>query len=360
MRSPIAVRSRPINACIAYERKATNGSPGFQTFGFPKRIIFNASINKRPLRPYLTWCVLIAACWTVPGCSPTDGASGKTDGKLRVVCTTSQVADMLRNIGGDHVEVVGLMGPGVDPHLYKATPADRRELNQADVIFYSGLHLEGRLSDLLEKLGRRQPVFAVTEGIREKAPDRLIHAHGSETTFDPHIWFDVDLWSQCVEHAAEKLISADPDHADAYRQNAAKYLAQLKQLDQQCREGYAQIPKPQRVLITAHDAFEYLGRAYGLEVHGLQGISTVDEADLGTVNALVELLADRNVKAVFVESSVPKKNIQALIQRCAARGHTVELGGQLYSDALGPADSPAATYVGAVEHNLHTIVEALK
>ncbi len=288
---------------------------------------------------------------------------------LRVACTTGHVADMLANIGGEHVQVESLMGPGVDPHLYKITPAATRKLRDADVVFYSGLHLEGRLGGLLEKLGQRKHVFAVSGGLLpEHGHDTashdpespLLRAGGSTEAYDPHIWFDVALWGRCVDHAAKQLAAVDPDHAADYRRNAAAFRVRLDVLHRECREELASIPKTRRVLVTAHDAFGYFGEAYDIEVRGLQGISTSDEADLGSVNELVDMLAERQVKAVFVESSVPAKNIRALVEGCAARGHTVVIGGELYSDALGPPGSEEETYEGTVRYNLRTIVEALR
>jgi manganese/zinc/iron transport system substrate-binding protein len=279
---------------------------------------------------------------------------------VRVVCTTGMVADMLRNLGGSHVEVRALMGPGVDPHLYKATPRDVRALTSADVVFYSGLHLEGRLGELLERLHRWKPAYAVTDGLLQARDPRLRRLPGAEDVYDPHVWFDVSLWADCARWATEKLVALDPAHASDYRRNAERYLAALAALDQECRRRLAEIPEGRRVLVTAHDAFGYFGAAYNVEVHGLQGISTLAEADLGSVNELIDLLVARRIKAVFVESSVPVKNIRALVEGCAARGHHVAVGGELYSDALGPEGSSAGTYLGMVQHNLDTIVEALK
>jgi manganese/zinc/iron transport system substrate-binding protein len=304
--------------------------------------------------------IALAAVGVLSGCRP--AADGPGD-KLHVVCTTGQVADMLRKIGGEHVYVEGLMGPGVDPHLFTAVPADTRKLNAADVVFYSGLHLEGRLAGLLEKLQKRKPVYAVTEDIQrrhEQGEPLLREVAGSQGHYDPHVWFDVSLWSKCARYAADRLIAEDPDHEEDYRANADAYIAELEALDRECREELAQIPKPQRVLVTAHDAFGYFGDAYDVEVHGQQGISTASEADLATVNALVDLLVSRKIKAVFVESSIPQRNIQSLVEACATRGHKLVVGGELYSDAMGPEGTPEGTYVGMVRHNLRTIVEALK
>jgi manganese/zinc/iron transport system substrate-binding protein len=302
----------------------------------------------------LTLCMLATS-----GC--TDFADfGTDDQRIRVVCTTGQVGDMIAHLGGEHVEVRTLMGPGVDPHLYKATPGDIRLLKRATVIFYSGLHLEGRLADVLEKFSERKPTFAVSDEIREYSPDRLRRAPEFAASYDPHLWFDVGLWADCADYAARKLIEVDPAHADDYRRHADAYIADLRALDQQIRRRLAEIPAERRVLVTAHDAFGYFGRAYDVEVHGLQGISTADEADLGAINELVQMLVARHVKAVFIETSVPSKNIRSLIQGCDAAGHELALGGELYSDAMGPAGTPEGSYIGMIQYNVDQIVGALR
>jgi len=307
--------------------------------------------------------LVVAAVWlSVPsGCRRAESHSkAALRYPVRVVCTTGMVADMLKNIGGRHVVVQSMMGPGVDPHLYKASPRDVRMLTSADVVFYSGLHLEGRLAELLEKLHRWKPAYAVTDGLKRSDPSSLRHMPGTEGVYDPHVWFHVALWARCAEYAAERLMALDPERADDYRRNAADYVAKLRALDEECRKRLAEIPKQRRVLVTAHDAFGYFGDAYEVEVHGLQGLSTIAEADLGGVNQIIDLLVARRVKAVFVESSVPIKNIRALVEGCAARGHNVAIGGELFSDAMGPEGTREGTYLGMIEHNLNTIVEALK
>jgi manganese/zinc/iron transport system substrate-binding protein len=237
---------------------------------------------------------------------------------------------------------------------------DQRRLEEADAVFYNGLHLEGRLTDVLENLGKRKATIAVTDVLVREHQERLLKPAEFEGAYDPHVWFDVELWSKCVAPVRDQLAELDPDHAEAYRANAKRYVEQLLELDQECRDQLMTVPSEQRLLVTAHDAFGYFGKAYDVEVHGLQGISTVDEADLANVNRLVELLVDRKIKAVFVESSVPERNVRNLIQGCAARGHEVVKGGELFSDAMGEPGTPEGTYLGMVRHNLRTIVEALK
>jgi manganese/zinc/iron transport system substrate-binding protein len=306
----------------------------------------------------------ILACAGLIGCggqTPAAGEAASGGGKvLSIVCTTGQVGDLVTNLGGEHVKVTTLMGPGVDPHLYRGTLADTQALERADLVFYNGLHLEGRLAESLEHLAERKPVYAVSEEILKSSPELLRQPQEFEGNYDPHIWFDASLWKRCADAAAKRLIEIDPSHADDYRANAAKYCEELDKLHSWCKEQVALIPRDSAVMVTAHDAFGYFGRAYGIEVHGLQGISTADEADLATVNQLVDLLCQRKVKAVFIESSVPPKTIQSLIEGCAARGHTVTQGGELFSDALGAAGTPEGTYTGMVRHNVNTIVGALK
>ena len=303
----------------------------------------------------------LAGCNSAASTGTDQSAAGpKTDKVLSIVCTTGQVGDMVANIGGEHVKVETLMGPGVDPHLYRGTLADTQKLNRADAVFYNGLHLEGRLAESLESLASRKPTFAITEDIVAKAPELLRKPDEFNGNYDPHVWFDVSLWARCADTVAKRLMELDPPHAEDYRRRSAEYVAKLTKLHDQCKSRIAEIPSDRRLLTTAHDAFGYFGRAYDIEVHGLQGISTADEADLASVNELVDLLVTRQVKAVFVESSVPPKNIQSLIQGCASRGHTVVEGGELYSDAMGPAGTPEANYIGMVEHNVNTIVRALK
>lgn len=317
---------------------------------------------------YCRWALLAVTLVVLVGCEsavstgndPADKAMPQADKVLSIVCTTGQVGDLITHLGGEHVRVETLMGPGIDPHLYRGTLADTQKLNRADVVFYNGLHLEGRLAEALENLSHRKPTYAVTEDIVANSPELLRKPPEFEGNYDPHVWFDVSLWSRCAEAATKRLIELDPKHADEYRNRSEEYLAKLEKLHAWCKSKLAEIPEDRRLLTTAHDAFGYFGRAYDIEVHGLQGISTADEADLATVNELVDLLVSRKVKAVFVESSVPPKNIESLIQGCAARGHTVVEGGELYSDALGRAGTPEAEYIGMVEHNVNTIVKALK
>lgn len=275
--------------------------------------------------------------------------------KLRAVATVGMLTDAVRIIGGDRVDVTGLMGEGVDPHLYKASPGDLRLLSTADVVFAVGIHLEGRMVDALEKLGKSRRVVLVGETLDHTA----LRSLGGDS-HDPHIWFDVALWSKAIQAVELGLIAADPAGTDIYRGNSKKYRDDLAALHDWVKTEIATIPKPQRVLVTAHDAFGYFSHAYDIEVLAIQGVSTDSEASLRDINALVDTLVTRKIPAVFVESSVPHKTIDALREGAAARNHTVSVGGELFSDAMGKPGTEDGTYIGMVKHNVRAIVHALK
>jgi manganese/zinc/iron transport system substrate-binding protein len=324
------------------------------------------------MRTVIVTTTLVFLSAALAGCGDTSGSSAESTSAakswrghpvhypMRVLCTTSQVADVVRRVGGEHIEVEALMGPSVDPHQYKATLADNRKLAEADVVFYNGLHLEGRMTDVLENMSRRKPVFALSDAIMERAPERLRKPPDFEGGFDPHIWFDAELWSYTPNYVAAMLSDVDLDHKRDYFKWAESYTDELQALDHETREAIAGIPKQQRVLVTAHDAFGYFGKAYDMEVHGLQGISTADEADVASKQKLVDMLVQRRVKAVFVESSVPHQNVENLIGLCERRGHKLVRGGELFSDAMGEEGTSEATYVGMFRYNVKTIVAALK
>lgn len=279
------------------------------------------------------------------------------DGRLRIVTTIGQIADAAGHVGGDHVRVTSLMGPGTDPHLYKASARDVDKLRGADIVFYNGLFLEAQMEDILEQMAERQIVVPVSAQI-DRA--RLLPSANYADEFDPHIWFDVRLWMQTVEQVRDTLIDVDPAHAADYQANAAAYLAELEALDVYVREQATTVPEPQRVLVTAHDAFNYFGRAYGFEVLGLQGISTASEAGTADVQDLAEFIAERRIPAIFIESSVPVRNIEAVQAAVRNRGFDVQIGGRLFSDAMGDADTPEGAYVGMVRYNIDTIAAALR
>jgi manganese/zinc/iron transport system substrate-binding protein len=290
---------------------------------------------------------------TLAGCTESSAKSAR----LRIVSTTGMIHDLVRQIAGDRADSTGLMGEGVDPHLYKATPGDIRRLSDADIVFYNGLHLEGRLGDVLSKLSEKKPVVAVGEAIDSSL---LRHPAEFEGHPDPHVWFDVSLWSHAAESIRDTLIKADPPGREAYTASAEKLLKELAELHEWCKIQIATIPETRRVLITAHDAFGYFGSAYGIQVRGIQGISTDSEASLRDIASLVDTLVSGNVPAVFIESSVPRKTIEALVEGCRSRGHTVVIGGELYSDAMGKDGTEGGTYIGMIRHNVTIIVRALK
>lgn len=278
--------------------------------------------------------------------------------KIQVTTTVGMITDIVRNVGGERVEVTGLMGPGVDPHLYKPSTGDVFKLDRADIIFYGGLHLEGRMAELFEKMAENgKPAFAVSEEID---PSKLRRPPEFEGKYDPHIWFDVTLWQDAARKVAKELSTLDPGSRDLYERNLDAYLAQLDELHHYAKDQIASIPEQSRVLVTAHDAFGYFGAQYGLEVKGLQGTSTATEASARNVQELAQLIADRKIKAIFVESSVPRATIEAVQKAVQARGWDVKIGGELFSDAMGAGGTPEGAYVGMVKHNVDTIVRALK
>lgn len=290
----------------------------------------------------------------------TTGKTFASEYPIEIVCTTGQVADMLRNIGGDHVSVTALMGPGVDPHLYRESPSDIEKLSSADAIFYNGLHLEGRMTDVFEKLAARRPTFAVTKDLVESKDPRLRKPPEFEGYFDPHVWHDPKIWADCVRYVTEKLRALDPANSDDYDRNSKAYIDKLAQLDSENRAQLAEIPKPQRVLISAHDAFGYFCETYDIESMPLGGISTEEEVSIGRMDEVIDFIVDHKIKAVFVESAVAPRIVEALVEPCRQRGHEVKIGGELYADALGPADTPDSTYTGMIQANVRTIVDALQ
>jgi manganese/zinc/iron transport system substrate-binding protein len=304
---------------------------------------------------------LLAAALAVAGCAPQadGGASGAGlgDRPLRVVATTNVVGDLVREVGGNRVVLTTLMGPGVDPHLYKASAGDVGRMSGADLVVYNGLHLEGKMTEVFAQMRQRGvPTVAVAEQLAE---DRLIGSPDYASSHDPHVWFDVALWADAARALGDALARRDTAHAAAYRRRATAYAARLDTLDAYVRRQAARVPERQRVLVTSHDAFGYLGRAYAIEVRGLQGLSTATEAGTADVQALAGFVAERQIPALFVESSVSPRGIQAVRQAVAARGHAVRVGGTLYGDALGDRGTPAGTYEGAVRHNIDTIVSGL-
>jgi len=306
---------------------------------------------KKIVLAVLTLSLLLSACATETG-------SNTTNGKLNIVTTTGMIADIVINVGGEHVEVTSLMGPGVDPHLYKASEGDIRRLQEANLIFYNGLHLEAQLGEVLEKMN---DFNITTVAVADEIDPAILLSHPQyEDAYDPHIWFDVTLWMQAVRRVQETLSETDPAHKSAYEANAQAYLAQLEDLHQYVLSQAETVPAEKRVIITAHDAFSYFGRAYGFEVRGLQGISTESQAGTADVQALAEFIVEQQIPAIFVESSVPQRNVEAVQAAVQSQGFDVQIGGSLFSDAMGSEGTPEGTYIGMVRHNIDTIVAALK
>lgn len=297
--------------------------------------------------------VLIVGCTNTQG---TDGADG--NGKMNVVATTTIIGDTLRHIGGDLINVETLMGPGIDPHLYNASAGDVNKMSNADMVIYNGLHLEGKMGDVFESIEDENTlIFAVTENIDES---NLLDDEDTQGFYDPHVWFDVNLWKEASIRITEGLKEMDGDNADEYEANLTAYLEELDELDAYIRERATELSEEHRVLITAHDAFQYFGDAYGFEVRGLQGISTDAEAGTSNIRVLADYIVENEIKAIFVESSVPTRNIEALQEAVSSRGFEVAIGGELYSDSTGSQGTEAETYIGTFQSNIDTIVDALK
>jgi len=278
------------------------------------------------------------------------------DDRLTVVATTGMIADAAREVGGDLVEVTGLMGAGVDPHAYRQTRTDIVGMAQADLVLWHGLYLEAQMEDFLLELAEERPVVAVAEAI----DDSLLIAHDDyDDKFDPHVWMDPALWSEVVVTVRDALIEVAPEQAATFTANADAHLSELQDLASYASAAMTSVPEASRVLLTAHDAFNYFGTAYGFDVMGIQGISTESEAGLQRIAELVDMLVERDIRAVFVESSVSDRNIRALIEGAAAQGHEVTIGGELYSDAMGAEGTWEGTYLGMIDHNITTIAGAL-
>ncbi len=300
----------------------------------------------------LTRALVIAM--TILLVSPVRAESQK---QYTVVTTIGMIEDVTRHIAGDRAEVIGLMGSGVDPHLYKPTRSDIRRLMDADVIFYNGLLLEGKMADALIRAATSgKKVHAVTELLDEQY---LLEPEEFEGLYDPHVWMDPAAWSRTIDVIRDKLIEFDASGKEIYTANAAAYREKLAELDAYAERVLDSVPEPQRVLVTAHDAFNYFGRRFGYEVVGIQGLSTESEAGVRDIEDLVDLLVERKIGAVFVESTVSDRNIRALIAGAKARGHSVVVGGELFSDAMGNADTYEGTYIGMIDHNVTTIARAL-
>ncbi|MGE8206448.1 metal ABC transporter solute-binding protein, Zn/Mn family [Heyndrickxia sp. NPDC080065] len=306
--------------------------------------------SKMVLAVFMVFAIIVAGC-------SNQSSSKKETGKIKVTTTIGMIKDIVDEVGGNHVETIGLMKSGVDPHLYKASQGDIRKLDQADMIFYNGLHLEGKMVDIFEQMSKKKVTVAVSKDIPEsefRSWDDGTEGH------DPHIWFNVKHWISATNTVRDELIKFDSKHKEDYEKNAEQYIKKLEELDKYTEEQISSIPKETRVLVTAHDAFGYFGDAYNIKVMGLQGISTASEYGSKDVSELRDYLVNNKIKAVFVESSVPKKAINAVVEGAKKKGHEVKIGGELFSDAMGEEGTPEGKYIGMVKHNVDTIVNALK
>ncbi len=314
-------------------------------------------IARRTLLCGLAGAALLASNGTGAAFAAAPAGSPAAAQSLRVVATTAIVGDIVANVMGEAGHVEWLMGEGVDPHLYKITRADLSRLVSADIVFYSGLLLEGKMTDVLQRIAEAgKPVIAVTDGVDAA---RLLGSADYAGQFDPHVWMDVSLWSQTVPVVRDGLTRLRPDGAATFKAGAAAYLKRLETLEAYARRVLASVAPERRVLVTAHDAFGYFGRAYGFEVLGIQGLSTESEAGVRRISELVDLLVERRIPAVFVETTVSERNVRALIEGARARGHDVSIGGSLFSDAMGPVGTYEGTYEGMIDHNATTIASAL-
>ncbi len=286
------------------------------------------------------------------GCG--NGETTENDDRPLVVTTTNLIRDVVQNVGGDDVRVVSLMGPGVDPHVYRATPRDFRRMEKSDLVLYNGLYLEGRLSEILDRLGDQSR--AVTGSIPRES---LIDATEFGGAYDPHVWFDAELWTFVVADVRDALTKLKPERAEDFARRADVYRKELLGLHEYAKERVRSIPGERRIMITAHDAFQYFGRAYDIEVRGLQGLSTATEFGLQDVSRMVSLIIERNIPAIFIETGVSTRAIESVIAGVHQRGYEVQLGGELFSDSMGAIGTPEGTYAGMFRHNVETIVTAL-
>lgn len=291
------------------------------------------------------------------GCQENNKNESTNSHKLNIAVTTGMIEDAVKNITGDSAEVTALMGPGVDPHLYKATHGDLKKLQNADIIVFNGLHLEGKMLEVFEKLKNSKTTIAMAEGIDKS---KLRKALEFKESYDPHIWFSVPIWKDGVKYISSKIIEKDPNNASFYKANTEKYLEELDSLDKWVRHQIKTIPDNSRILITAHDAFGYFGDEYSIAVKGLQGISTLSDFGLNDISGLTDFIAQNKVKSVFIESSVPPRAIEAVVEGARKKGHEVTIGGTLFSDAMGPENTKEGTYIGMVTHNVNTLVNGLK
>jgi manganese/zinc/iron transport system substrate-binding protein len=282
--------------------------------------------------------------------------SKETRTKPLIVATTSILADGIKNIVQEQAEVVALMPAGVDPHLYKASVRDLDLLTNADLVVYHGLYLEGKMTEIFEKLALSQTLIDISLGLPQTD---LIRSGPEAHSVDPHIWFDVNLWSIAMEYSAAQIIIWKPELKSMIESNSKIYLSKLNRLDAEVRTKVNELRSTGQVLVTAHDAFAYFGKAYQLEVKSLQGLSTLSEPGLRDLTELITIVQENKVKAIFAEQTISPKAIRAVAAGAAERNHKVNLAGPLYTDSLDAEGTPAGTYIGMVQTNLKIIYESL-
>ena len=305
-------------------------------------------IKKSFFTVFFLFSLFLAAC-----SDSSSSQASSNEGKIKIVTTIAQIGNPLSVIGGDRVEVESLMGPSVDPHLYNATHSDITKIEKADLVFYNGLNLEANMVEIFNKIGKTKPVLAVGETISEE-----LLLYDEDNNIDPHLWFDIDLWKQAIEAAVEELKEYDPDEAEFFEENKQAYFAELDELKKEA-EKLLEIPESKRILVTAHDAFGYFGNAYDMKVVGLQGLSTDSEIGVSDIQETIDIVAEYQVPAVFVESSISEDSINAVIEGAKSKGIDLALGGELFSDAMGEAGTEEGTYIGMYRHNVNTIYGAL-
>jgi manganese/zinc/iron transport system substrate-binding protein len=303
------------------------------------------------MRKYIYFVLVVA----IIGCKQKEKAK---NGKLQVVTTTTMITDLVKNIGGDKIVVKGLMGAGVDPHLYKASEGDVSKLFNADVIIYNGIHLEGKLEEVFEKMRHQNhKTIAVSDAIDKST---LIESEFFASNYDPHIWFDITNWEIITRYLIHQLSELDSKNAAFYKENGEAYLKELAALKITITEMINPLPIEKRILVTAHDAFNYFGKAFQFNVVGLQGLSTATEAGVKDVQKMAAFIIEQNVKSIFIESSVPRRTVEALQEAVKSKGHEIEIGGTLFSDALGDFGTVEGTYIGMYKHNVKTIIGSLQ
>ncbi|WP_161879161.1 metal ABC transporter solute-binding protein, Zn/Mn family [Alkalibacterium sp. MB6] len=303
--------------------------------------------------------MIIVGALLLSACASQDLGPGTDESSLNIVTTTTMITDLVEIVGGEHVSVTGLMGPGVDPHYYQPSTSDVVTMGDTDVMVYNGLTLEERFSEVFEELPNRgTELIVIADSLDEST--YLNPMEDDDLAYDPHIWFSVDHWQTATQYVADQLSEMDAENAASYQDNAQEYIKELEQLATYINQRVEEVPEDSRYLVTAHDAFQYFGEEFDFEVVGLQGLNTQTEAGTGDISRLADFLVNQNIRAVFVESSVSPRNIEALIEAAASRGHEVENAGELYSDALGSEEDDADTYIKMYRSNIDTIVDALK